>query len=266
MNPTDETRFERAGALLECSVVPWDSEIFGFPVAQVSRFELGGGPESAAVLDAFETWCASRNVHLVSCRLDHKRLPESMALEERGFRFIEIVYGPRFEAFERIRAPKHIIRVAEAADADVARIEEVAYSAFSTGRFLLDQRLPPELSRRRYSTWVRTSFGSDRQVVLKAEVEGDLIGFFIVEHRQDQSVYWHLTAIAPDWQGKGMGMSLWQTMLLRHKAEGASFVETTISGHNLPALNLYARLGFTFGSAQMTAHWLRELNEPEVRR
>ena len=30
-----------------------------------------------------------------------------------------------------------------------------------------------------------------------------------------------------------MGMSLWQTMLLRHRAEGASSVETTISGHNV---------------------------------
>ena len=128
----------------------------------------------------------------------------------------------------------------------MARIEEVAYSAFSTGRFLLDQRLPPELSGVATRPGCGPASGR-RQIVLKAEVEGDLIGFFIVEHRPDQSVYWHLTAIAPDWQGKGMGMSLWQTMLLRHKAEGASFVETTISGHNLPALNLYARLGFTSG-------------------
>lgn len=266
MNPTDETRFERAGAILECSLVPWDSEIFGVPVAQVSAFELGGKPGSTEVLDEFESWCERRNVHLASCRLDHTRLPESMALEERGFRFVEIVYRPRFDAFEAIAAPRHVIQVAEAAEADVARIEDVAYTSFSTGRILLDQRLPPELSRRRYATWVRTSFGSERQIVLKAEVEGDLIGFFIVEHRQDQSVYWHLTAIAPEWQGMGMGMSLWQTMLLRHRADGASSVETTISGHNLPALNLYARLGFTFGAAEMTSHWLRQAIEPEGRK
>ena len=198
MNPTDETRFERAGTILECSLVPWDSEIFGFPVAQVSRFELGGETESAEVLEAFEGWCAIRDAHLISCRLDHTRLPESMALEELGFRFVEIVYGPRFDAFEGIAAPKHEIRVAEAAEADLARIGEVAYSAFATGRFLLDQRLPPELSRRRYSSWVTTSFASTRQAVLKAEIDGHLVGFFIVERRPDESVYWHLTAVAPD--------------------------------------------------------------------
>jgi RimJ/RimL family protein N-acetyltransferase len=85
-----------------------------------------------------------------------------------------------------------------------------------------------------------------------------LVGFFIVEQRPDRSVYWHLTAVAPKWQGKGIGMSVWRTMLLRHKAEGAPFVETTISGHNLAIINLYARLRFTFRGAQMTFHWLRD--------
>jgi ribosomal protein S18 acetylase RimI-like enzyme len=71
-------------------------------------------------------------------------------------------------------------------------------------------------------------------------------------------VYWHLTAVAPEWQGQGIGMSLWQTMLRRHAAEGATSVRTTISGHNAPAMNLYSRLGFSFSAPQMTFHWLRE--------
>ena len=247
---------ERPGAVLECALVPWDSEIFGFPVAQIRRFDLGEGARPAEVLDVFDAWCTSHDVRLVSCRLDHLQLRESMALEERGFRFIEMVYGPRFDSFGAIAAPKHDLQVAEATPADVARIEDVAYSAFTTGRFLLDDRLAPELSRRRYATWVRNSFASPEHTVLKAEADGDLVGFLIVEQRPDQSVYWHLTAIAPDWQGKGIGMSLWQTMLIRHRTEGATFVETTISGHNLPIINLYARLGFSFASAQMTFHRL----------
>jgi L-amino acid N-acyltransferase YncA len=181
-----------------------------------------------------------------------------MALEELGFRFIETVYRPRFDRFGSIGAPRHLIDVTEATSADATTIEEVASHAFTTGRFLLDSRLPPELSDRRYATWVRNSFESAEQTVLKAEIEGDFVGFFIVEERADRSVYWHLTAVAPAWQGRGVGMSLWQTMLLRHAAAGASSVETTISGHNLAVINLYARLGFVFDNAQMTFHWLRE--------
>jgi ribosomal protein S18 acetylase RimI-like enzyme len=258
LNPTDPTRLQRAGAILDCSMVPWDSEIFGFAVAQISRLELDDGARSDALLDDFAAWCATRDVRLVSCRLDHLQLRESMALEAIGFRFIEMVYRPRFDAFAGVATPRHDIRVNEATPADAAAIEEIASSAFTTGRFLLDRRLPPELSDRRYANWVRTSLVSPEQTVLKAEVGEDLVGFFIVEDRPDQAVYWHLTAVAPRWQGQGMGTSLWRTMLLRHRAEGVSSVETTISGHNTAIINLYARLGFSFGSAQMTFHWLRE--------
>lgn len=255
--PPDAFAIEQAGARLEGAIVPWDSEIFGFPVAQLSRFELADGAPADAILGELDAWCAEREVRLVSCRLDHARLRESIALEGHGFRFVEVVYGPRRESFDGIATPHHAIEVTEATPRDLGPIQDIAHEAFTTGRFLLDPRLDPELSRRRYAAWVRNSLGSTTQVVLKAEAHGDLIGFFIVEARPGGTRYWHLTAVASRWQGQGLGLSLWQTMLLRHRDEGATAVETTISGHNLPVLNLYARLGFTIASSQMTFHWLR---------
>jgi RimJ/RimL family protein N-acetyltransferase len=180
-----------------------------------------------------------------------------MALEGHGFRFVETVYGPRLDKLEGIGRPRHELQISKAGPGDLPSIQEIASAAFTTGRFLLDWRLPPELSSRRYASWVQTSFYAPRQTVLKAEADGDLVGFFIAELRPDRSVYWHLTAIAPKWQGQGMGLSLWKTMLHGHRAEGAAAVETTISGHNVAAMNLYARLGFSFGSAQTTFHLLR---------
>jgi ribosomal protein S18 acetylase RimI-like enzyme len=89
-----------------------------------------------------------------------------------------------------------------------------------------------------------------------ARHEDEAVGFFVVEHRPAGTVYWHLTAVAPGWQGMGIGGDLWRTMLLRHRTEAASEVETTISGHNLAAINMYARLGFSFPASAMTFHWL----------
>lgn len=254
--PVATVRFASDGAALECFLVPWDSEIFGFPVAQIGRLELTEGAAPAAVLRDFDFWCAEQGVRFVSCRLEHTRLRESMALEEAGFRFVEMVHEPELDLAGRVAAPRQVIHVAEATAGDLQPIQEIAYSAFSTGRFLLDWRLPQELSRRRYAAWVRNSVADPTHAVLKAEHDGALVGFFIVEARPDRTVYWHLTAIAPAWQGKGIGTSLWRTMLLRHRTDGASSVSTTISGHNSAALNLYARLGFTFGAAQMTFHRL----------
>ena len=245
--------------MLECHAVPWDTEVFGFPVAEIGDARLGDGAnaEVVEVLQALDAWCAEHGVELVSCRLDNLQLRESMALEALGFRFVETVFEPRMELDAEIAQPRRAIRVEEAGPHDSGAIDEIARDAFTTGRFLLDPRLPPELSGARYANWVRTSLEMPSHRVLKAHINGALFGFFIVEHRNDGTVYWHLTAVAPGMQGQGLGLDLWRTMLLRHRAEGATRVETTISGHNLAAINLYARLGFRFASSRMTFHWLR---------
>jgi ribosomal protein S18 acetylase RimI-like enzyme len=259
LSATDGTITLRSGdAALDAFVVPWDTATFGFVVAQVERLELGAGAAADALLADLDAWCAEQRVRLVSCRLDHLRLRESMALEARGFRFVETVYEPRLDALGSVAAPGHAIDVAPAGPADLPGIEAIAASAFTTGRFLLDHRLPPELSHRRYAGWVRSAIGSDGQVVLKAEIGGDLAGFFIVERRPGDLVYWHLTAVAPGWQGRGVGLSLWRTMLRRAAAEGAMSVATTISGHNLAVINLYGRLGFSFATSHATFHRLLE--------
>ena len=212
--PTCSTRFEGAGAILECSLVPWDTEIFGFPVAQIDRHRARTRTRTPTdVLERFDAWCA-----------EHDGAPRLVPARPRAAARID---GPRGAsgsgswrwstarasiAFDAIGAPRHDIR-RRRGDGRGSRRDrgDRVLRAFTTGRFLLDQRLAPELSNRRYATWVRTSFESARQTVLKAEVDGELVGFFIVERRPDASVYWHLTAIAPESQGKGIGMSLWQT-------------------------------------------------------
>jgi GNAT superfamily N-acetyltransferase len=250
---------EADGATIEAFVVPWDTEIFGFPVAQVSRIEVAEGARPTGLLHQFDDWCTERDVRLVSCRLDHALLRESMALEDLGFRFVEMVYEPHLDSLAQLAEPRRVVEVSEAGSNDLVAIESIAHDAFVTGRYLLDWRLPAELSKRRYARWVRNSVGDPAQTVIKAEVDGEVVGFFIVEPRPDGSVYWHLTAVAPGRQGQGVGLALWQTMLQRHRAEGATSVRTTISGHNSAAVNLYARLGFAFSAPQMTFHWLRGL-------
>ena len=178
-----------------------------------------------------------------------------MFLEDHGFRFIEMVYSPRLDGLNRVGLVENAPSISPATTSDIVDIEHIAASAFTTGRFLLDRRLDPVLSAERYRVWVRNSFDNERHTVLKATVDGQIAGFFITEDRPDGSVYWHLTAIAPGWQGRGIGAALWKSMMTRHFEAGRTAVETTISGHNAPVLNLYASLGFRFQPPSMTFHW-----------
>jgi RimJ/RimL family protein N-acetyltransferase len=253
-----EFRLIEPALSIASSIVPWDSEVFGFPVAQIDRIELADAAEASAAYHHFEQWRDGLAVRMVTCRLDHFALQESMFLEGCGFRFVELVYRPSL-CLEHTDFPESELVIEPALPADLPEIEAIAGDAFSTGRYLLDWRLNPAHSHLRYRNWVRSSATSANQEVLKGSLHGQIVGFFIIERRADQSVYWHLTAMAKRWQGQGLGKRLWQAFAMRARLDGASRIETTISGHNLPVMNLYARLGFRFDAAQMTLHWLQEV-------
>jgi RimJ/RimL family protein N-acetyltransferase len=237
--------------------VPWDSELLGYPVAQIDRLEIDDSGAAHAAFGRFRVWCDERRIRLASCRLSSERLRESMLLEEHGFRFIEMVYMPECLLDKVSPRAGTRLSIAEAGRSDLPAIESIAGSVFTMGRYLLDWRLDPDASHRRFRRWIRNSFDDPRHRVMKATVGDQIAGFFIVEERPGGDCYWHLAAMAPQWQGKGFGGEMWEGMLARHKAAGLSRIETTISAHNVPVLNLYARLGFRLAAPRMTFHWLR---------
>lgn len=255
----EENTLEFAGNALsvECVIVPWDTDIFGFPVAQFRAMQVFDATQAAAEYQVVADWLEKRKVRIVSCRLPHDQLRESMFLEEQHFRFIEMVLHPRLDRLAQCDFPQDTLVIAKAEEADLPIIESIAERAFGHERYHADHRLDPRLADRRYSRWVRNSFAHPRQQLLKIQDGSHLIAFFIVEIDSEGGAYWHLTAVAPEWQGRGCGKRVWQSMLRRHVIEGVKHVDTTISARNIPVLNLYARLGFRFLPPEMTFHWIR---------
>jgi RimJ/RimL family protein N-acetyltransferase len=238
--------------------IPWDSEIYGTVVAQITDAEVLDAEGAAVDYGAFEAWCEGGSVGIVSCRLPHGRLRESMLLEQHGFRFIEMVLHPRVQLTRDPPPPDSGLLIARATEADVAELASLAERAFGHERYHVDPRLDPRLGDRRYGRWVRSSLAHESQRLLKVSDAGRIVALFIVEERPDRSVYWHLTAIAPECQGRGYGRRVWQAMLRRHQVDGLREVATTISARNTPVLNLYSKLQFRFDPPEMTFHWVRD--------
>lgn len=246
------------GLRLAWSEAPWDTAIFGFPVLQISRMEvldLSAGEDIAL----FEAARDRLEAGLVSCRLAHERLRESMLLEEHGFRFIEMVFQPELDDLQaRDLGDPAGLGVALAEAADLPAVEKIAGSAFRNERFHVDPRLDSALGDQRYRQWVRSSLSHPSQRLYVVWDGGHLVAFFVTEMLADGTCYWHLNAVAPAAQGRGYGRRAWQAMLLRARVEGAKRVRTCIVARNHRVLNLYARLGFRFPPPTMTFHWVKE--------
>ncbi len=238
--------------------VPWDSEIFGFPVGQIAEMRILRPGRAVHELVPFSNWLDEQAIRLVSCRLPHDRLPESMLLEEIGFRFVEMVLHPYLPNLQSRSWDDQGLDVRAAEAADLPELEEIAAHAFGYERFHIDPRLDPRLADLRYQVWVRNSLGDARQQLYIICEGRKVVAFFVTESKPGGSCYWHLTAVAPAFQGRGYGKKVWRTMLRHHQSEGALEIGTTISARNSPVLNLYASLGFRFQPPEMTLHWVRK--------
>ncbi|MDD5389277.1 MAG: GNAT family N-acetyltransferase [Gallionellaceae bacterium] len=250
-------RIDTPSLSLAWSETPWDTAITRYPVWQIIHLEVRGRLAYEGMKD-FENIRDQSGVGLVSCRLPHTHLGESMFLEEHGFRFIEMLYQPELALVPGASvAGDATLSIRRALDVDLPAVVDVAGQAFVSERFHLDPRLGSELGNERYRNWVRNSFFHPDQR-LYALCDGNrLVAFFVTEMQADGVCYWHLNAVAPEAQGLGYGRRAWQAMIRQAADAGAKRVRTSIVAGNERVLNLYARLGFRFPAPLMTFHWVR---------
>lgn len=236
---------------------PWDEAVCPFPVMQIDQIEVRG-PGAPESMREFASARDRLGAGLVSCRLPHDRLAESMLLEQCGFRFIEMLYAPELGLEAVDAAGDEGLAVEPASASDMPALLDIAGSAFHNERFRMDPRLDPAISGRRYQNWVASTPSHPSQQLYAITDQGRVVAFFIVELQAGGTCYWHLNAIAPAFQGQGYGRRAWSAMLRHAKRAGAARVRTSVVARNTRVLSLYARLGFTLPPPAMTFHWVRE--------
>jgi ribosomal protein S18 acetylase RimI-like enzyme len=239
------------------SLSPWDQNVCGFPVLQIFDMEVCGSGASSD-MQVFERERDALGAGLVSCRLAHQCLKESMLLEDHGFRFIEMLYQPELD-LSGLSFDDNItqLAVARANEVDLPILLGIAGTAFHNERFKMDPRLDPAISDLRYQNWVASSLHHPNQELFVICDGATRIAFFVTELLPDGTCYWHLNAIATDAQGHGYGRLVWLNMLNQAIKAGAQRVRTSIVVRNYRVLNLYARLGFFLPPPLMTFHWVR---------
>jgi ribosomal protein S18 acetylase RimI-like enzyme len=256
--PTFEFRTEsiRTRALvLDYHLVPWDTQILGVPVAQIAELQVLDAAQAARDYETFARWCAAERIALCTCRVAGSRLAESMFLEERGFRFVELNYTPRLEGLQKLQLAEQDVAVVQAAEQDKEMLAGMAAQVFRHGRLHQDPRIDPALGDRRYRTWMVNAFAHPRQTVLKCMIDGAIVGFFVVEYPAADHCFWSLIGLAPGLAGRGLGKRVWRAVLGKLRSDGIDVVSTSISSHNTAVLNLYVALGFRFPEPAITLQW-----------
>ena len=139
---------------------------------------------------------------------------------------------------------------------DSERLLSIAGSAFDTGRYHADARLPRLLADARYRFWLANALtrpGAGTRVFAIGE-PGRPIGFFHVEVNGDAADL-RLGAVDARANPGVAGYALYSGVLFALAAAGVRRVEARCAATNTAVVNLYAALGFRFSSPEIVMHW-----------
>ena len=210
---------------------PWDSAAFGMPTWELTEYSEKALQQVTQIAGHF------------TLRVDPTA--DKRMLHKYGFYYCDTLIEPHCDA-DRLRAVHH-------ADATISRefdagqIEAICHGAFSHGRFHRDFNLPKDAADRRYDNWLMQLV--DAHQVYALYWTGMLAGF--IAYSGDTLV---LHALGEKYRGKGRSKYWWSAVCSELLQAGHQEVKSSISAANLPVLNLYSSLGFSFRNAQDIYH------------
>ena len=241
----------------------YDRAVFGKEIYDLKNLKVDSRIEGFAISNEIGQLARAYSIDGITARLSTNKRDEIQWLQEAGFYFVETVLHPWIELEHDIAWNKDLIAIREATERDLEALERIACTAFGHERYHQDKNYENRLANKRYAEWVISAVRTDsQQKIASFATNESVIGFCIYELLQKEGIcYWHLNAIDPMLQGRGLGKLGWQAMLCFNKRENAKQVKTTISSANTRVLSLYSSLGFRFENTETTFHWVRSQSD-----
>ena len=239
------------------ALLPWDAEVFGFPVADFRPGDPGEiDPHRAAFAERLARWAGQRRVEIIGCRHPPSDVALSALLDQCRFRFVEVSLRAELAPLQADRLPAARATVRLAASEDRLPLLAIAESAFDSGRYHADPRVPTALANARYLFWLDNALSrpGPGTRVFALGAAGHPIGFFHVEI-EAAAADLRLSAVDPAGNPGIAGFALYAGVLQALASEGVRRVSARLTATNTAVVNLYAALGFRFSEPEIVRHW-----------
>lgn len=244
--------------LSPCKTLKWDTDFFGFHVAQVLSNQL-----TEESLHSIDAWCRQNDVsclYFLSCSDDARtiRLAEASSFKMVDIRITFDAENP-FKANTNINRSKKIyLRHAQREDVDF--LVTIARESHHDSRFYYDQYFPSHLSDALYGAWIKQSCAGYADAVLVAELKHLPIGYISCHIGEGSHAEYDpigrigLIGVSRMEQGKGIGHLLLTNALEWFENHEVQKVRVVTQGRNRAAQRLYQRCGFLTQAVELWYH------------
>jgi dTDP-4-amino-4,6-dideoxy-D-galactose acyltransferase len=223
-----------------CSILPWDSTHWGFPVARLNRTTLDPETTQTAL-----QWCEKQHVRCLYFAADGLCRKTLNYAWQSGFKFVDLRVDMDCAAIaDSLPDPVGCI-CRDATIDDLPALEELARAAHGETRFFKDTEFDRNRAGDLYVKWIRREFEERRVFVAVDNRAPDRVfGYASAERKHSQEGRIGLVAVAEGSRGKGVGVSLVQHTLSWFHAQGSPIVRVATQGTNVAALRLYEKCRF----------------------
>lgn len=237
-------------------ILPWDSDVFGFPVANYKPGEahsiFKALPELTRLL---KTWAAENGVELIGCSAPAAEPKWSAVLPQLGFVFVDTTLTYTLPKLQRAKFPRsHAVRLATVEDQP--SVERIAAQAFNAGRYHADPFFPRELANLRFRCWLAKAFASlgpaSRVYVIG---EPGAVTAFTHSNVNGDRAYITIGGAELALQGRGAGAAIFIGTLEALRDSGVRRAQSKLSASNTAMMNLAAYAGSRFSEPQHVFHW-----------
>lgn len=239
------------------AILPWDTEIFGFAVAD---FKPGNSHSVASRRDEFvralAQWTGANRVELISASIPAEDILWVSLLQELNFLFVDSTLEVINKHVQRLDIPATRNPLRPATREDQAQVEHVAEGAFRFGRYHADARFPRALADLRYRRWLHNAFASlSPQSIVYVTGAPDHIRGFLHVNINERDAYMTIAAVEKSLQGGVIGYDLIAETLRNLKAEGIQRVHSKVSAVNTAIVNIAISFDGRFAPVQAVFHW-----------
>ena len=248
-------------ALVCWRCLPWDSQVLGCPSGSVGGLWAEGDYTEQChrletVLKACIADAEAHGVRFLSTRLPEGNIASLHAVEAVGFRIIEsFLTFSRKTAGEIPFAGGSDFHIRLAQPDEMETVASIAYRAFQSFRLRVDPQIPESRARHSRREWIRNGFKGRAEAIYVAESENRLVGFVLLRSKTDMEKTGEieLIAVEPGFHGRGIGKAL-VARAVRHYQGKTSEIQVGTQAKNLPAIQLYTRMGFSIVRSEFSFH------------
>lgn len=237
----------------EIQLLPWDSDLMGFPVARLSLDRATADEIAQAITD-----CRAVGQHLLYVVVQMADDTSNRAVQATGAWLADrkVTFAMPLNSADAALLPDPAIVLAIEFTPE---LEALAWQSGEYSRFRLDPRLPITVFQRLYTQWLRNSLNGSiaRSVMVLQGATGESLGLATLGEKSGVADI-GLIAVEAAARGQQVGQRLMAEARRRAAAIGFTQLQVITQGENQQACRFYEKCGLTQVDEVYIYHlWLR---------